>query len=247
MMDRHLRRNCSSHKRKEMILRELRSLAADHLLSLWLKFTEEMPEELAKPVPDGICIEDTGKCFDKDANYNATLRGIFSFHNNKTGEIKEQQVFICELPMMTKNGTFVVNGVERVVVNQLVRAPGVYFTKGEKRTANENAFMVKLIPYRGAWLRYEYDVKTASYQVRMDSPRRVLKIPMMDFLRALGFTYPGENRPALEDVSLKLGATTRIAIVGAGFSPSLVLAERDRSSPARTPSILPPKWPDFAV
>ncbi len=128
------------------------------------------------------------ECFDTDANYNATLRGIFSFHNNQTGEIKEQEVFICELPFMTKNGTFIINGVERVVVNQLVRAPGVYFTKGEKRTANENAHMVKLIPYRGAWLRYEYDIKTASYQVRMDSPRRVLKIPMMDFLRALGFT-----------------------------------------------------------
>ena len=126
-------------------------------------------------------------CFTKDISYNATLRGIFSFHNNKTGEIKEQQVFICELPFMTKNGTFIINGVERVVVNQLVRAPGVYFTKGEKRTANEKAHMVKLIPYRGAWLRYEYDVKTASYQVRMDSPRRVLKVPMMDFLRALGF------------------------------------------------------------
>lgn len=132
------------------------------------------------------------QCFDKDANYNAILRGIFSFVNNKTGEIKEQEVFICELPFLTKNGTFVINGVERVVVNQLVRAPGVYFTKGEKRTANENAFMVKLIPYRGAWLKYEYDVKSASYQVRMDSPRRVLKIPMMDFLRALGFSLDRE-------------------------------------------------------
>jgi DNA-directed RNA polymerase subunit beta len=128
------------------------------------------------------------ECFDKDANYNAILRGIFSFANNKTGEIKEQEVFICELPFLTRNGTFIVNGVERVVVNQLVRAPGVYFTKGEKRTANENAYMVKLIPYRGAWLKYEYDVKSSSYQVRMDSPRRVLKVPMMDFLRALGFS-----------------------------------------------------------
>jgi DNA-directed RNA polymerase subunit beta len=127
-------------------------------------------------------------CFERDENYSANLRGVFSFHNNKTGEIKEsKEVFICELPFLTRNGTFIINGVERVVVNQLVRAPGVYFTKGEKRTANENAHMVKLIPYRGAWLRYEYDVKTASYQVRMDSPRRVLKIPMMDFLRALGF------------------------------------------------------------
>lgn len=131
-------------------------------------------------------------CFEKDSSYNATIRGIFSFHNNKTGEIKEQEVFIAELPFMTRNGTFIINGVERVVVNQLVRAPGAYFTKGEKRTANENAHMVKLIPYRGAWLRYEYDVKTASYQVRMDSPRRVLKIPMMDFLKALGFAVDHE-------------------------------------------------------
>jgi len=144
------------------------------------------------------------ECFSKDISYNATLRGVFSFHNNKTGEIKEQQVFICELPFMTKNGTFIINGVERVVVNQLVRAPGVYFTKGEKRTANEKAHMVKLIPYRGAWLRYEYDVKTASYQVRMDSPRRVLKVPMMDFLRALGFELDTESeRIYLPDAMLE--------------------------------------------
>jgi DNA-directed RNA polymerase subunit beta len=127
------------------------------------------------------------ECFEKDANYHAKINGTFSFYNNKTGEIKEEEVFIAELPFMTRNGTFIINGVERVVVNQLVRAPGVYFTTGEKRTANEGAHMVKLIPYRGAWLRYEYDVKSASYQVRMDSPRRVLKIPMMDFLKAMGF------------------------------------------------------------
>ena len=132
------------------------------------------------------------ECFDDDSNYNAILRGVFSFHNNRTGEIKEQEVFICELPFMTRNGTFIINGVERVVVNQLVRAPGPYFSEGEKRTANEEAYMVKLIPYRGAWLRFEYDVRSDSYVVRMDSPRRVLKLPILDFFAALGLRFDQE-------------------------------------------------------
>ena len=143
------------------------------------------------------------ECFDKDSSYQAKLHAVFEFEvevrEKETQaivkqEIKQQELYICEFPFMTRNGTCVINGVERVVVNQLVRAPGAYFTHGEKRTANERACMVKLIPYRGAWLRFEFDKKTASYYVRMDSPRRTIKIPIMDFIKSMGFHVDEENR-----------------------------------------------------
>ncbi|MCD6118289.1 DNA-directed RNA polymerase subunit beta [bacterium] len=132
-------------------------------------------------------------CFEQDKTHSGTLRGIFSFVNRKTGEIKEQEVYIAEMPFMTPAGTFVINGVERVIVSQLVRSPGVYFTHGDKRTSGEDAFMAKVIPYRGAWLKYEYDKKNSIYQVRIDSPRRVLKVPITTFFKALGFEIDNIN------------------------------------------------------
>jgi DNA-directed RNA polymerase subunit beta len=183
------------------------------------------------------------ECFDKDASYNATLRGTFSFRYKVTGEIKEQEVFIAELPFLTKNGTFVINGVERVVVNQMVRAPGVYFSDGEKRTANEDAYMVKLIPYRGAWLRFEYDVRSDSYVVRMDSPRRVLKIPIFDFFAALGFKLDESNGRIYlpEEEMLRHGLTYNMwpepfitfeeSLLGSGWA---IWESRIRGKPVRT-------------
>ena len=142
----------------------------------------------------------TYECLEKDLSFEGRLMATFSFHVRKTGEIKEQEVYIAEVPFMTPEGTFIINGVERVIVSQLVRSPGVYFTKGEKRTASESAFMVKVIPYRGAWLKYEYDPKNRIYQVRIDSPRRVLKIPITIFLKALGFEVSlTEDRIFLKD------------------------------------------------
>ena len=129
----------------------------------------------------------------KDLTHTCTVNATMAFVNNRSGEIKETEVFITELPFMTRDGTFIINGVERVIVSQLVRAPGVYLTHGERRTPNESAHMVKIIPYRGAWLRFEYDIKSEAYQVRLDSPRRVIKVPMIDFLMALGFVVDTER------------------------------------------------------
>ena len=133
------------------------------------------------------------ECLEKDLTYSCTINAKMAFVNNRTGEIKESDVFITELPFMTRDGTFIINGVERIIVSQLVRSPGVYLTHGERRTPNEAAHMVKIIPYRGAWLRFEFDLKTESYQVRLDSPRRVIKVPMIDFLMALGFVVDTEQ------------------------------------------------------
>ncbi len=132
------------------------------------------------------------ECLEKGLDYSCRIYARFAF-NIEGGEIKEDNVYLTDLPFMTRDGTFIINGVERVIVSQLVRSPGVYFTTGEKRTANESAHMVKIIPYRGAWLRFEYDLKTEAYQVRLDSPRRVIKVPMIDFLMALGFVVDIEE------------------------------------------------------
>lgn len=134
------------------------------------------------------------ECLEKDLTYEAKISGIFSFHDLFTYEIKEQEVFMGNIPFMTPEGTFIVNGVERVIVSQLVRSPGVYFTKGEKRTASENAHMVKIVANRGAWIKYEYDFKKKVYQVKVDNPRRQIKVPITIFLKALGFEVDRDRR-----------------------------------------------------
>ncbi len=134
------------------------------------------------------------ECLENGLDYSCRIYARIAFYDHGgKGEIKEHEVYITDLPFMTRDGTFIINGVERVVVSQLVRSPGVYFTTGEKRTANESAHMVKIIPYRGAWLRFEYDIKSEAYQVRLDSPRRVIKVAMIDFLMALGFVVDLEE------------------------------------------------------
>ena len=135
------------------------------------------------------------ECLEMDLDYSASIKGIFEFRNLKRkGEIIRQEVYICDIPFMTSRGTFIINGVERVIVSQLVRSPGVYFTPGQKRTASEDAPMVKLIPYRGSWLKYQYDKRRKVYQVRLDTTRRVVRIPITQFLRALGFTVDLEKK-----------------------------------------------------
>jgi DNA-directed RNA polymerase subunit beta len=93
---------------------------------------------------------------ENDDSFDAPLRVKFRLKNLKTGEIKEQEVFLAEFPLMTENGTFVINGVERVVISQLIRSPGVFFTS--RIFHGKNFFGAKIIPTRGAWLEFETDV-----------------------------------------------------------------------------------------
>ena len=102
--------------------------------------------------------------------------------NKDTGEIQEQQVFMGDFPLMTENGTFIINGAERVVVSQLIRSPGVYFTVEEDRAPGRELCMAKLIPNRGAWLEFETS-KRDVLSVKVDRKR---KIPVTVLLRALG-------------------------------------------------------------
>ncbi|EKQ08234.1 DNA-directed RNA polymerase beta subunit [Lacticaseibacillus casei A2-362] len=117
-----------------------------------------------------------------DANYSAPLHVTLRLTNHETGEIKSQDVFFGDFPLMTKQGTFIINGAERVIVSQLVRSPGVYF-HSETDKNSRVTYGTTVIPNRGAWLEYETDAKDIAY-VRIDRTR---KIPLTELVRALGF------------------------------------------------------------
>ncbi|KGR79754.1 DNA-directed RNA polymerase subunit beta [Ureibacillus manganicus DSM 26584] len=125
---------------------------------------------------------DVDECKERDVTYAAPLRVKVRLHNKETDEVKEQDVFMGDFPLMTEVGTFVINGAERVIVSQLVRSPSVYFhDKTDKN--GKKGFGATVIPNRGAWLEYETDAKDVVY-VRIDRTR---KLPATVLLRALGF------------------------------------------------------------
>src|SRR5436853_4243376 len=115
--------------------------------------------------------------------YSAPLFVIAEFTNNETGEIKSQTVFMGDFPLMTPNGTFIIDGTERVVVSQLIRSPGVYFERTLDKTSDRDVYGTKIIPGRGAWLEFEVD-KRDQVGVRIDGKRRQ---PVTVLLRALGW------------------------------------------------------------
>ncbi|MBV9121576.1 MAG: DNA-directed RNA polymerase subunit beta, partial [Chloroflexi bacterium] len=123
------------------------------------------------------------ECREKDITFSAPLRVRASLKNKQTGEIKEQDIFMGDFPLMTDQGTFIVNGVERVVVSQLVRSPGIYFTAEYDVATDRNLYMGKLIPNRGAWLEFETSNRNV-LTVKIDRKR---KIPVTTLLRAIGY------------------------------------------------------------
>ena len=126
---------------------------------------------------------DVDECKERDVTYAAPLRVKVRLHNKETDEVKEQDVFMGDFPLMTETGTFIINGAERVIVSQLVRSPSVYFhDKTDKN--GKKGFGATVIPNRGAWLEYETDAKDVVY-VRIDRTR---KLPVTVLLRALGFS-----------------------------------------------------------
>ncbi|MEI5909185.1 DNA-directed RNA polymerase subunit beta [Bacillus spongiae] len=119
---------------------------------------------------------------ERDVTYSAPLRVKVRLVNKETGEVKDQDVFMGDFPLMTETGTFVINGAERVIVSQLVRSPSVYYS-GKVDKNGKKGFTATVIPNRGAWLEYETDAKDVVY-VRIDRTR---KLPVTVLLRALGF------------------------------------------------------------
>ena len=130
---------------------------------------------------DGTPKYSVEECKERDATFSAPLRAKVHLINKETGEVKEQEIFMGDFPLMTEQGTFIINGAERVVVSQLVRAPGIYYSMQMDKTGKP-LFSNTIIPNRGAWLEYETDSNDVVY-VRIDRTR---KIPVTVLLRALG-------------------------------------------------------------
>ena len=126
---------------------------------------------------------DVLECKARDATYAAPLKVSVRLYNKETGEIKEQEIFMGDFPLMTESGTFVINGAERVVVSQLVRSPGIYYGKEIDLKTDLPLLTSTVIPYRGAWLEYETDANEM-FWVRIDKNR---KIPITELVRAIGF------------------------------------------------------------
>ena len=129
------------------------------------------------------------ECKEKDVSYQAPLFVEIRFINRETGEIKEQDVFMGDFPLMTPRGTFIINGTERVVVSQLVRSPGVYFGSERDKASDKTLYNAKVIPSRGAWLEFETD-KRDILSVRIDRKR---KQPATLLVRALGLAETREE------------------------------------------------------
>jgi len=121
------------------------------------------------------------ECKERDAKYAAPLRVSVRLINRETGEIKEQEIFMGEFPLMTEQGTFIINGAERVIVSQLVRSPGMYY-EFTRDKSGKPLYASTVIPYRGAWLEYETDSNDV-FSVRIDRTR---KIPVTVLIRAMG-------------------------------------------------------------
>ena len=131
---------------------------------------------------------DVLECKARDATYAAPLKVSVRLYNKETGEIKEQEIFMGDFPLMTESGTFVINGAERVVVSQLVRSPGIYYGKEIDLKTDLPLLTSTVIPYRGAWPEYETDANEM-FWVRIDKNR---KIPITELVRAIGFKTDAE-------------------------------------------------------
>mgnify|MGYP000851659708 CR=1 FL=1 len=134
------------------------------------------------------------ECKERDVTYAAPLRVRVRLINKETGEVKEQEVFMGDFPLMTEKGTFIINGAERVIVSQLVRSPGVYFNSSLD-TSGKSLFTASVIPNRGAWLEFEFDANDVLY-VRVDRTR---KNPATVLVRALGYASNNQIIEALGD------------------------------------------------
>lgn len=134
------------------------------------------------------------ECKERDATYAAPLKVKVRLYNKETDEIKEHDIFMGDLPLMTATGTFVINGAERVIVSQLVRSPGIYYEIGHDKIG-KTLYSCTVIPNRGAWLEYETDSNDV-FSVRVDRTR---KVPVTVLIRALGFGTNAQIRELFGD------------------------------------------------
>ena len=168
------------------------------------------------------------QCKERDATYSSPLKVKVRFVDKNTGVQKEEQIFMGDFPKMTDNGTFVLNGAERVIVSQLVRSPGVYFEKNIDKAKNRETINMTIIPNRGAWIECEID-HTGVVQVRIDRNRKVC---MTTFLRALGYNSDDDikNLFAIDGHAM----ATPEAIAQWGGLDERILDTINKETPVRT-------------
>ena len=154
------------------------------------------------------------ECKERDVNYAAPLRVTVRLTNKVTGEVKESPIYMGDFPLMTDNGTFIINGAERVIVSQIVRSPGIYYGTENDPKTQKPVYTSTVIPYRGAWLEYETDANNVFY-VRIDKNR---KIPITVLIRALGVESD-------EDIIEMFGND---ALIRATFEKDTIPAEAER-------------------
>ena len=142
------------------------------------------------------------ECKERDATYAAPLYVTARLFNKQTGEVKEQEIFMGDFPLMTDAGTFISNGAERAIVSQLVRSPGVFYGSSKDRTGKD-LFTATMNPNRGAWLEYETDSSDV-YYVRIDKNR---KLPVTTLLRALGLSTDEQIKQFFGDSEPKINAS----------------------------------------
>jgi len=154
------------------------------------------------------------ECKERDVNYAAPFKVTVRLTNKVTGEVKEQEIYMGDFPMMTESGTFIINGAERVIVSQIVRSPGIYYESSDDKSG-KHLLACTIIPYRGAWLEYETDSSDVFY-VRIDKNR---KIPITILLRAFGLTNN-------EDIINRFGDEP---ILRATFEKDITVAEAEKN------------------
>ena len=148
------------------------------------------------------------ECKARDATYAAPLKVRVRLHNKETGEIKEQEIFMGDFPLMTAGGTFIINGAERVIVSQVVRSPGAYFGREIDKTMT-SLYSAQIIPYHGAWIEFETDASDM-FNVRIDKNR---KLPITWFLKAMGAYNESEPSTWLSCIDNPVaGVVTNVAI-----------------------------------
>ena len=185
------------------VLRDV-SPIVDHSGNLCIEFVDYVIDPVPKyPVEE---------CKERDVNYAAALRVRVRLMNKATGEVAEKLIYMGDFPLMTDNGTFVINGAERVIVSQIVRSPGVYYSMQMDKSGTK-LFAAQVIPYRGAWLEYETDMNNVIY-VHIDKNR---KVPVTVLIRALGCTTDDDiramfgNSPRVNATIAKDGMTAAAA------------------------------------
>ncbi|MGI6027817.1 MAG: DNA-directed RNA polymerase subunit beta [Candidatus Heteroscillospira sp.] len=165
------------------------------------------------------------ECKARDANYAAPLKVYVRLRNKETEEIKEQEIFMGDFPIMTEGGTFIINGAERVIVSQIVRSPGVYFDKRTDKTQT-SVYSTTAIPYHGAWLEYETDLNDIFY-VRIDKNR---KLPITWLLKAMGIYRPDKPYTWLSCTDTVVGATTDEQLRAVFYDDERILATLDKDT-----------------